>query len=162
MRRVAVTFGMLAAVALANPASAALQLPHDFFDEPGPRPIAPDFNMIGNLPHGLGYRTNDVLGGQVIPFGLQLSPHFELGSDQNDIQLGGNGVPLFNVRFDPGHDFYNSLTAQIAVSSVPEPQTWMMLLLGFAAIGFAIRRDRSPKTSASRTVPRRSELLLNF
>jgi hypothetical protein len=33
-------------------------------------------------------------------------------------------------------------TAQSA--SVPEPATWAMMLLGFGAIGFAMRRNRKP------------------
>jgi hypothetical protein len=33
----------------------------------------------------------------------------------------------------------------IAVNAVPEPGTWAMMLLGFGAIGFAIRRRKSAK-----------------
>jgi|SRR5579884_1927906 len=33
----------------------------------------------------------------------------------------------------------------IAVNAVPEPRTWAMMLLGFGAIGFAMRRRRSSK-----------------
>jgi hypothetical protein len=32
----------------------------------------------------------------------------------------------------------------IAFAAVPEPATWAMLLLGFGAVGFAMRRRRSP------------------
>ena len=42
--------------------------------------------------------------------------------------------------------------------SVPEPSTWAMMLLGFGAVGFAIRRRRSPKLAASW----RSEPVRNF
>jgi len=31
------------------------------------------------------------------------------------------------------------------LSLVPEPSTWMMMLLGFGAIGFAMRRSRAPR-----------------
>jgi PEP-CTERM motif len=33
----------------------------------------------------------------------------------------------------------------IAVNAVPEPSTWAMMLLGFGAIGFAMRRRKSPR-----------------
>ena len=33
----------------------------------------------------------------------------------------------------------------IAVTTVPEPGTWAMMLLGFGALGFAMRRRKSPK-----------------
>ena len=32
----------------------------------------------------------------------------------------------------------------LAINAVPEPGTWAMMLLGFGAIGFAIRRRRAP------------------
>ena len=34
-------------------------------------------------------------------------------------------------------------------SAVPEPGTWAMMLLGFGAVGFAMRRRRQPKTDIS-------------
>lgn len=36
-----------------------------------------------------------------------------------------------------------TLTISQAVAAVPEPGTWAMMLLGFGAIGFAVRRRRS-------------------
>ncbi|MCP9222460.1 PEPxxWA-CTERM sorting domain-containing protein [Erythrobacter sp. LQ02-29] len=38
------------------------------------------------------------------------------------------------------------------VPGVPEPATWMMLILGFGAIGFGMRRQRSRTPRVSRTV----------
>lgn len=151
MRRVAVTLGMVAAVALANPAGAAVLLPHDFFHEPAPSPPVFGFGANGNLPHGFGPISNDALGGGIRPFDVPVAPGFDAGDDQNGSGLGGNDVPLFDIRFDPGHDFYNSLSAQIIAPSVPESSTWMMLLLGFAAVGFMTRRAVSalPVASAS-------------
>lgn len=136
MRSIAITFGMMAAVALANPAEGALPLPHGFFHEHAPTTTPVDLGTYGNPRHDAGPIVDDVLDNPDPPI-------FQPGSDRNGFQLGGNGVPVFNVRFDPENDFYYRLTAQIA--SVPESSTWMMLLLGFAAIGFAMRRTREAK-----------------
>ena len=48
------------------------------------------------------------------------------------------GVPVqFGIAdFAPDHG---------VLSLVPEPSTWMMMLLGFGAIGFAMRRSRAPR-----------------
>jgi len=55
------------------------------------------------------------------------------------------GVYLYHIR-----DFFSPDDAgkpySLTVSTVPEPATWAMFLLGFGAVGFAIRRRR---TSAS-------------
>jgi hypothetical protein len=32
---------------------------------------------------------------------------------------------------------------------VPEPSTWAMMLLGFAAVGFGLRADRKKKATAN-------------
>jgi hypothetical protein len=37
---------------------------------------------------------------------------------------------------------------QGALSLVPEPSTWVMMLLGFGAIGFVMRRSRLPLNAA--------------
>jgi len=44
----------------------------------------------------------------------------------------------FQFRDDPGFAFLDS----ISVVPVPEPSTWMMMLLGFGTIGLAMRRRR--------------------
>ena len=43
---------------------------------------------------------------------------------------GGNGAYTGTLAFAPG--------------AVPEPGTWAMMLLGFGAVGFAMRRRRAP------------------
>ncbi|UUR06953.1 FxDxF family PEP-CTERM protein [Sphingomonas glaciei] len=79
-----------------------------------------------------------------------------------------NGVPLSQVLFDPNDTFVRnmisvgpgtytlniqgtpgtqngSLSGNVAfnaIAAVPEPGTWAMMLLGFGAIGFSMRRTR--------------------
>ena len=44
----------------------------------------------------------------------------------------------FSFRDDPGFMFLDS----VSVTAVPEPATWTMMLLGFGAIGFTMRRRK--------------------
>lgn len=79
-----------------------------------------------------------------------------------------NGVPLSQVLFDPNDTFVRNMIAVgpgtytlniqgtpgtqngslsgnvafSAIAAVPEPGTWAMMLLGFGAIGFSMRRTR--------------------
>jgi PEP-CTERM motif len=61
----------------------------------------------------------------------------------------GNGEIVFLGSFtsisfiDPTQDNYHEITIGAEVSAVPEPSTWLMMLLGFAGLGFAgYRRSR--------------------
>ena len=42
-----------------------------------------------------------------------------------------------------------SLNVTFGSTAVPEPGTWAMMLLGFGAAGFALRRGRKPKLAAA-------------
>lgn len=44
----------------------------------------------------------------------------------------------------PNQSFAISSLLMIDATSVPEPATWSMLLIGFGAMGFAVRRQRKP------------------
>ena len=74
-----------------------------------------------------------------------LSPQFGLGSTAfqvaifDDLLKTGNYVAVFTTS-TPTTDAYSG---DFTVSAVPEPSTWAMLILGFAAIGFAgLRKSR--------------------
>lgn len=59
----------------------------------------------------------------------------------NAFQVGTNTL-VFNVRNGNGAISGNPVALQAdldVTSAVPEPGTWMLMLLGFAAIGFAMR-----------------------
>ena len=49
----------------------------------------------------------------------------------------------FNFRNDPGFFSLDNVSVTAVTGAVPEPTTWMMMLLGFGAIGFAVRRRRT-------------------
>lgn len=89
--------------------------------------IAFDLNSIGNIT-----RTPDGTGGRLA---------FE-----------GSGIIRFN-GYDPTPGVFSftaqgtqitSFSASAISAAVPEPATWAMMLLGFGAIGFAMRRRRQP------------------
>jgi PEP-CTERM motif len=73
---------------------------------------------------------------------------FEPFSILSDLTGSGSIVVPISGEINPGNLIYSltPLTLQVTVdgvSSVPEPSTWAMLLLGFAAIGFVgYRRPR--------------------
>jgi hypothetical protein len=75
------------------------------------------------------------------------------GADTNPF-LGAisDSANIASVTFSlltPNQDFaISSLFLIDGPSGVPEPATWAMMLLGFGAMGMAIRRGRKPKTFA--------------
>ncbi|UUR08222.1 FxDxF family PEP-CTERM protein [Sphingomonas glaciei] len=81
-----------------------------------------------------------------------------------------NGVPLSQVLFDPNDTFVRNMVAvgpgtytlniqgnpgtqngslsgnvAFVAAAVPEPGTWAMMLVGFGAIGFSMRRRRTQR-----------------
>jgi hypothetical protein len=49
-------------------------------------------------------------------------------------------VLSFSFRQDPRFFYLDDVSVQGALGAVPEPTTWMMLVLGFGLIGFSLRR----------------------
>jgi hypothetical protein len=58
-----------------------------------------------------------------------------------DLALGA-GTYTLNVAGTRGTTA--TFTGNISFAAVPEPGTWAMMLLGFGAVGFAMRRRRTP------------------
>jgi hypothetical protein len=53
----------------------------------------------------------------------------------------------FNMDSDTNAFEIDNIVVNSAVGSVPEPGTWAMMLLGFGAIGFSMRRRRAAEQS---------------
>ena len=62
---------------------------------------------------------------------------------------GSSSDLAFSFRDDPGFMFLDNIS--VVSGAVPEPGTWAMMLLGFGAMGLAIRRDRKPKLANALT-----------
>ena len=62
------------------------------------------------------------------------------------------GGPSTKLTFAsaPGEGFFGAALDSVSVmTAVPEPSTWAMLLVGFGAIGGAMRARRKPKSTPS-------------
>jgi hypothetical protein len=69
--------------------------------------------------------------------GLQLSFQNPLGSFGPDTIVGGSGGPSWeNASYTSGAPPIRYIDGGVA-TGVPEPATWAMMVLGFAALGFA-------------------------
>ena len=64
-----------------------------------------------------------------------------------DLFTGSAASPIFNIgTFNLSGGFSSGAStltiSRAVVAAVPEPGTWAMMLLGFGAVGFAVRRRR--------------------
>ena len=50
----------------------------------------------------------------------------------------------YTLTINGNNDSTGSLGGTVTINAVPEPGTWAMMLLGFGAAGFAMRRRRAP------------------
>ena len=98
------------------------------------------------------------LGGTILNFTDTTNPFqsFQLTSNSgwngysvanSSLTNGVLSIDLRNTNFSSGANLNFALTS--ASGAVPEPATWAMMLLGFGAIGFAVRRRHAVKTSVS-------------
>ena len=99
----------------------------------------PTENLSGCNEPGPGYLC-DVL----IPYGLE-DPGFDAAYVQTYGTPSLNGVGSF-IGLGTATPYSQQVTFakfSLATGSVPEPATWAMMLLGFGAIGVAMRRKRN-------------------
>jgi hypothetical protein len=94
------------------------------------------FNNVGNLAAARA---------AALAAGIDQINCIGIGSDADcsDVQAG-SGAFSMNATFD---NFETSLKTQIKTEvkgAVPEPSTWMMMILGFGTVGYAMRRRRVP------------------
>ena len=67
-----------------------------------------------------------------------------------DDYVSGTGVTEFFIGYDdqltnPDDDNHDDFLVRVTVGpAVPEPATWAMMLMGFGAAGYAMRRRRAP------------------
>jgi len=71
-------------------------------------------------------------------FGIFLGPNAWSGMTANEFYLGYD-----DQIYRPDDDYDDFVVRVTVTDAVPEPATWAMMLLGFGAVGFAMRRGRS-------------------
>ena len=84
------------------------------------------------------------------PFSLTASDlglRYTVGTDNFFGYARFAGANLISVGFENSANTPILAGAAGTVSAVPEPATWMMMLLGFGAIGFSVRRRRNATTA---------------
>ena len=64
--------------------------------------------------------------------------------------FGTQGAQFVSLSDTQG--FSNAVLFSTGVPAVPEPSTWMMLLLGFGAVGAALRKNRKTANSPARAL----------
>jgi opacity protein-like surface antigen len=139
-----------------NPFQADVSGGTEFFLRNGSQNVI-GLNFVGN-----GLNIRNVSGGPLLLFStvVQLNNISQLFSEArlsstNIFGFGENDVAINNGILSL--DFRNTVwgsndTASIrltATSAVPEPSTWMMLILGFAAVGAALRLQRNRGSRAT-------------
>ncbi len=100
------------------------------------------FNDIDNNNHlkfTYADHTTQVLNGLAI-----------LGNPSDDPDFGrvsfdvGSGSKIQSVSFYTGDDSFN---IDSIASAAPEPSTWMLMIVGFGIVGFALRKRTAVKSS---------------
>jgi hypothetical protein len=72
------------------------------------------------------------------PFAIFLGPNQVTGTNVSEFYFG------YDDQINNVDDNHDDFVIHAIISSVPEPATWAMMLFGFAGIGLAMRRRRSP------------------
>lgn len=105
-----------------------------------------DFDITGtNVIAGQVYTA--ILTSQNMKFGLVMGPNINLSNGQElsgDAYTGGRAYFTQEVYANCARtgncDLNFRVTGTTAAGAVPEPATWAMMLAGFGALGFALRR----------------------
>jgi hypothetical protein len=71
-------------------------------------------------------------------FGILLPANYVSGTPVNDFYIA------YDDQITNQDDNHDDFIVHVVLGAVPEPATWGMMLLGFAGIGMAVRRQRKP------------------
>ena len=103
---------------------------------------ASDFGDFGSIVVGPGGLTGtfDLSGFNIEYFAVKYGDSFTLFE-----YLGSDGTGAWDISFQQNGMSHIAFFG--SPNEVPEPATWAMMLMGFGATGFAIRRRRSGLTA---------------
>jgi PEP-CTERM motif len=112
-----------------------------------PLVIGSDSFTVGSLWHVLNFSSargvNATVGDD--GFGIFLGADDVSGLITNVFYIGYD-----NQLTDPDNDHDDQIIRATVSPAVPEPATWAMMLIGFGAIGFALRRRRQTEMTIRR------------
>ena len=117
-----------------------------------PRPVSVDFAFLNPL-DATGALVTGSTSGFIVPFtscGVAAGGcgAVDWSNTPTIFNFGSGGsfsVLLHDATFGTPGSARVSGTFTYLSASVPEPGTWAMMLLGFGAVGFALRRRRTPQ-----------------
>ena len=171
MRKLMLSLAGAAALAMSSAAGAQVTLDDCSMDCDGPATVGAE-TTIGFTEAGLAAPTftewltftNDLAGVYAITLDTSST-----GIDFTSAVLTGPGGPYaldeefdngisefwqlsslfleagtYTLTIDGDNDSTGSLGGTVTINAVPEPGTWAMMLLGFGAAGYAMRRRRAP------------------
>ena len=111
------------------------------------------FNAINPQPFTLYLLVNRTTGSGTASLtvgSFSTSVNFLMASFQSSVGPTITAVgPSLAISNPPGQSAYVTVRDFLIFSAVPEPSTWAMMLIGFAASGLALRAARSPILKAA-------------
>ena len=124
----------------------------NLFEDTTPRQVSVDFAFLNPL-DATGALVTGSTTGFIVPFtscGILAGGcgAVDWSNTPTVFNFGSGGsfsVLLQDAVFGTPGSARVSGTFTYLSASVPEPSTWAMMLLGFGAVGFALRRRRTPK-----------------
>ena len=109
-------------------------------------PYNADF-IVGSSTTGVDFTTANVSGPNLGATGMDLSVLNAMNPASlflNDVPLMANTVYTVTLAGNAPNPGAFTGNATLTVAAVPEPATWAMMLIGFGAMGVAMRRRARP------------------
>ncbi|WP_419808766.1 FxDxF family PEP-CTERM protein [Sphingomonas sp.] len=109
-------------------------------------------NRVSPAPFGGVFTLTGTLNGSPVSYDVNYSGTINTADSitlgGNYLNIGGTGVHINPLTLGGGIGTYEGILSA-TVGGVPEPATWALMILGFGAVGFALRRRTAGSTSVT-------------